>query len=241
MQAFILCGGLGTRLRSVIQDRPKPMALVAGKPFLEYLLCFFRRYGFTDIILSTGYRGEFFSDYFGDGAAWQLHIQYSHETMPLGTGGALKLAEPLLRDEVVLVANGDSFFDADLTRLLETHRRTGALTTLALAQVEDTGRFGAVSIDARGRVTAFNEKAAAGPGTINAGTYLIHPALLARIPAARTVSLEKEVFPALIGDAFYGVPFHGYMVDIGTAESYRQICAAPEQLLAAVAGEVPPS
>ena len=107
---------------------------MAGKPFLEYLLCFFRRYGCSEIILSTGYRGEWFSSYFGDGAAWQLHLQYSHETMPLGTGGALKLAEPLLRDEVVLVANGDSFFDADLTRLLAEHQRHDALATLALAR-----------------------------------------------------------------------------------------------------------
>jgi len=233
MQAFILCGGLGTRLRSVIQDRPKPMALVAGKPFLEYLLCFFRRYGFNDIILSTGYRGEFFADYFGDGSAWQLKIRYSHETMPLGTGGALKLAEPLLRDEAVLVANGDSFFDADLTRLLAAHAHAGALATLALAQVADTERYGAVTIDDRGCITAFNEKAAAGPGVINGGIYLIHSFLLARIPAAQMVSLEREVFPSLIGDAFYGVPFNGYIVDIGTAESYRQICAAPEQLLTA--------
>ncbi len=140
MQAFILCGGLGTRLRSVIQDRPKPMALAQVNRFSNTFVLF-PTYGFGEIFLSTGYRGEFFSSYFGDGAAWQLNMQYSHETMPLGTGGALKLAEPLLHDEVVLVANGDSF---SMPTSPGCWRRTSAparLATLALAQVENAERL----------------------------------------------------------------------------------------------------
>lgn len=233
MQAFILCGGMGTRLRSVINDKPKPMAEIAGKPFLEYLMLYFRRYGFTDFIISTGYRAEQFSEYFAYGEAWGISIQYSHETEPLDTGGALKLAEPLFKSDTVLVSNGDSIFDADLNEMLEVHRRNNALVTMALAHMADISRYGGITVEASGRISAFNEKAASGSGLVNAGIYLVDASVLSRIPSGERQSLERDLFPSLVGDAFYGVPFEGRLIDIGTPESYGQVCDDPSPLLKA--------
>ena len=175
MKALILCVGLGTRLRRVIDDRPKPMASVAGKPFLEYLIWQLKRYGFRDIVLCIGYLGDQVRAYFGDGSDWDVHISYSHEPEPLGTGGAVKLAEALIREDNFLVMNGDSFLDIDLNGLVNYHFEKRALATMALVEVENPARYGAVEINERGEIKNFVEKGMSSRSKlINGGIYVFN-------------------------------------------------------------------
>ncbi len=235
MDALILSGGLGLRLRSVLDDCPKPLAVVAGKPFLEYLLLWLKTQGVTSIILCTGYRGELIQEYFGCGNVLGLRLRYSCESEPLGTGGALKLAGPLIESEEFLVLNGDSFFDVDLRELISTHRRRRAQATIALAEVEDTHRYGSVEMNAQGEIVRFLEKGRGGDGFVNAGVYVFRAEILALIPQGCAVSLEHEIFPNLVGRGLYGLPARGYFVDIGVPDEYLRLQADPGGLLAAVA------
>jgi NDP-sugar pyrophosphorylase family protein len=211
------------------------MAAIAEKPFLEYLLLQLKSYGVTNIILCIGYRGEFIEEYFGHGAILGLRLSYSCESEPLSTGGALKLAEPLIKTSDFLVLNGDSFFDIDLRALIRYHQSRKARATIALAEVENTARYGSVEINAQGEITCFLEKAQKGLGLINGGVYMLSGEVLALIPRGRAVSLEREVFPRLIGHGLYGLSFRGYFVDIGVPEDYLKLQAEPGRLLAVVA------
>src|SRR5262245_38617353 len=157
--AFVLCGGLGTRLRSVISDRPKSMALVAGVPFLEIILRQLRASGIHEIVLGTGYLGDQIEDYFRGGDQLDLSIRYSREQEPLGTGGAVKLAEGLLGDPL-LVLNGDSYTDWVLADLLQVYREKQAAAAMALQSVPDVSRYGSVGVDDDRRVIEFVEKGA---------------------------------------------------------------------------------
>lgn len=231
MKALILCGGLGTRLRRVIDDRPKPMASVAGKPFLEYLIWQLKRYDFRDIVLCIGYLGDQVRAYFGDGSDWGVHISYSHEPEPLGTGGAIKLAEVLVREENFLVMNGDSFLDIDLNGLINYHLEKGALATMALVKVEDPTRYGTVEINEKGEIGNFVEKGkSSGSKFVNGGIYVFNRKVFDYIPESK-VSLEKEVFPKLIGKGFYGRPVKGFFIDIGVPEDYKWLQENPQALL----------
>lgn len=222
-EALILAGGFGTRLRSVLHDRPKPMAEVAGKPFLEWLLLKAAREGVKRFILCTGYLGDVVFSHFGDGSLWGLEIVYSREESALGTAGALCLAEPLLREETVLVLNGDSYCEYDATILLEAHRRLRSAATIWLVEVADSDRYGSVSLRADGSVESFREKGAGGGrGLINAGVYALNRRLIRSIPAGRSVSLEKETFPGLVGHGLHGVVGSGSFIDIGTPESFQK-------------------
>lgn len=237
MQAVILVGGLGTRLGTLVADRNKPMAQVAGRPFLEYLLIQLRNYQVREVVLCVGYRGECIHQHFGSGAAWGLRLHYSWEQELRGTGGALKLAQNLIRGEDFLVLNGDSFFAMNLERLIAYHRDRKALATIALADVSDARRYGRVDLDADGAIRRFREKddqPAPTPGRINSGIYMFRRDLLDLIPAGRTVSLEHEVFPGLIGKGFYGLPLPGYFVDIGVPADYLGLEADNGPLLAAL-------
>jgi UTP-glucose-1-phosphate uridylyltransferase len=146
-QALVLCGGLGTRLREAVPDRPKAMAPIRGKPFLEILLRSLKRRGVGDVVLATGHLGNQIEDYFEDGRCWDLAIRYSREPEPLGTGGAVKLAEPLLRDRF-LILNGDTFVDFDPAALEARMDAADASLVLALRRVDDASRYGAVDVDA---------------------------------------------------------------------------------------------
>jgi D-glycero-alpha-D-manno-heptose 1-phosphate guanylyltransferase len=219
--AVILCGGLGTRLRSVVHDRPKAMAVVRGRPFLTYLLDQLTEAGVSDIILATGYLGDHVSGLLGEfyqGA--QLH--YSAERTPMGTGGALRLAA--CSCPVAMVLNGDSYCNVDLAAFIEWHFDSGNRNSMIVTRVDDARQFGSVEVDASGRITAFQEKspelATATPGLINAGIYIVCGELIESIPEGRSVSLEREVFPHWLDGRFRVFPSDGGFIDIGTPVSY---------------------
>jgi NDP-sugar pyrophosphorylase family protein len=219
--AIILAGGKGSRLREVVSDRPKPMAEVAGRPFLEWLLLALRAQGLRRVVLATGYQAEMIEEYFGDGARWGLDVQYAREHAPLGTGGAARGALGSASGGRLLVLNGDSFCPFDLGQLAQAHTRARACATLWLVAVDDCSRYGTVDVSADRQVVAFREKSSAGgAGLISAGVYLFERSTLEEIAPDRPVSLETEVFPSLIGRGLYAVVGRGPFLDIGTPESY---------------------
>jgi NDP-sugar pyrophosphorylase family protein len=212
----ILAGGRGTRLQSVPgEDVPKPLRPVNGRPFVEYLLDQVRAAGLRRIILSLGYRPEAFDD-----LILRNGLMKSVEAAPLGTGGGLRAALPLLHSQTVLVMNGDSYADVDLRVPVVVHRRRRGLATMLLAEVEDTARYGRVEVGETGVVESFSEKGEAGPGHINAGVYVLSRSVIEEIPEGRPVSLERETFPSLIGRGFYAEAGSFAFMDIGTPEAY---------------------
>jgi D-glycero-alpha-D-manno-heptose 1-phosphate guanylyltransferase len=220
ISAVILAGGAGTRLRSVVADRPKSMALIHGRPFLSFLLDELAKQGLRHVVLSTGYMADVIKSEIGN-AHRGMTIEYSHESSPLGTAGAFRLALPLMRSDPVLAMNGDSFCQTDLTEFLGQHISRKAAASLVTAQLPDVERYGQVRSDANGQVTAFLEKGAQrGAGSINAGVYLLSRAFLDSIPTGQAVSIERESFPAWLGRALYASPLGKRFIDIGTPESY---------------------
>lgn len=218
--ALVLAGGLGTRLRSAVADRPKALADVAGRPFLAWQLEMLAVAGVQHTILCTGYRGEMIRDTFGDAFAG-IRLDYSHEPRPLGTAGALCAALPLTDARTLLVLNGDSFCHTDLPVFAARHNSSGADITLLLTHVADASRYGRVETDAAQRITRFIEKGGdCTSGWINAGVYLLRREVIAGIPIERQVSLEREVFPYWIGRGLRGHRCDGPFIDIGTPESY---------------------
>ena len=216
----IIVGGFGTRLRSVVGETPKGLAIIRGRPFLAYLLDQVMAVGARDVVLCTGYLREQIRSEFG-GVYGSLRLTYSEELSPLGTAGALRLALPMLRSNPVLVLNGDSYCDVDLNGLLAWHRLHGSSTTLVLVDVPDTRRYGRVSLNEEGRILGFEEKRGGRhAGWVSAGIYLLGQELLEAIPAGRAVSIEKEVFPAWIGRNLYAYKHDGRFLDIGTPETY---------------------
>jgi D-glycero-alpha-D-manno-heptose 1-phosphate guanylyltransferase len=215
LDVVILAGGQGTRLQSVPGDVPKPLRPVNGRPFLSYLVEQVRGAGARRIILSLGYRPDAFRDF-----AAQERLEVSVETAPLGTGGGLRNALPLLRSENLVAMNGDSYAAVDVGLLAALQRRRKARALMLLAEIEDASRYGRVDIDEDGSVLSFSEKGEAGPGLINAGIYVLQRSVVAEIPEGRAVSLERETFPSLIGKGFSGEPGAFAFLDIGTPESY---------------------
>ncbi|GIW55280.1 MAG: hypothetical protein KatS3mg082_1684 [Nitrospiraceae bacterium] len=222
LQAVILAGGRGTRLRACVSDRPKPLAPVAGLPFVEWILRRLAQWGVRDVLLCVGYRARQIREQLGTGQALGLRIIYSEEVFPLGTAGALRLALPYVATDPVLVLNGDSYCEVPYDHLLAFHRRRSIEGTLALVKAEDAGRYGSVDIDGDGYIVRFAEKAAGHAGSwINAGCYLLTQALLGTIPTGRCVSLEREMFPKWLG-RLAGFAGEWPFLDIGTPESYRR-------------------
>jgi mannose-1-phosphate guanylyltransferase len=228
MKTLILAGGLGTRLQAIVADRPKPMAEVKGKPFLEYQIAALRAQGFAEIVLCVGYRAEQIQEYFGDGRRWDVHIEYAVEKELLGTAGAIRNAAPLITG-TFLVWNGDSYLELDLAALVHFHRQrrssdSRTLGSIATVRVEDATAYGTLELDKEGRILAFREKSHAGAGYINGGVYVLEPDILAFIPAGRPVSLERETFPLALASGWhlYGYPVQGFFVDIGTPEGYER-------------------
>lgn len=219
--AAILVGGLGTRLRSVVADRPKILAEVRGRPFLTYLLDQLVQNGCKNTVLCTGYLGEQVSATFGDSYR-SMRLLYSQESSQLGTGGALRLALPFFGSDYVLAMNGDSFCHTNLSDFWTWHIAQGAEATILLTQVSDTKRYGRVQVESSGKVQKFEEKGdTEGAGWINAGLYLLNRRLLATIPTGGAISLEREIFPTWIGRGLYGYCSQGRFLDIGTPESYN--------------------
>jgi len=223
MQTLILPGGLGSRLQKVIHHYPKPMVLIRDKPFLEYLILQLKKYNLTEILLCIGYLGEKIKEYFQDGTRWGVEIEYSEEEKPLGTGGATKLAESFVRSDNFLVLNGDSYLDIDFNELIGFHKLQEALVTLALVQISKPDRYGLVEIDKNSHITSFREKGAVSKSNlINGGVYVFQKEVLNFISES-SVSLEKNVFPKLIGKRFYGKPQRAYFIDIGVPEDYNRV------------------
>ena len=234
MQAILLCGGMGTRLRSVVSDRPKPMADICGKPFLQYLLEMLREKGITEVIFALGYMGEMIEEYFQDGSAFGLKIAYSYEEDPLGTGGAIRNALPKIMEEEVLVLNADTYFPMDYQGLYRFHQENDGDFSLATRAVPDISRYGAVRRDAAGRILAWNEKLEDGgqplAGEINGGIYVMKKSLIAEIPEGKQ-SLEQDCIPKWLsgGKRIFGLPFDGYFMDIGIPKDYQQFITDVEQ------------
>jgi NDP-sugar pyrophosphorylase family protein len=221
LDAIILVGGKGTRLQSVVKDRPKPMAEVAGKPFAERLVVMLRTQGINRVVFGTGYMGDVVKDYFGDGRQLDMEITYSCDPTPLGTGGAIRYALNQIQSDRFLVLNGDSYCPIQLDRLIEMHVSRHAKATLWLIPMSDCGRFGRVEVDQDHAVLAFIEKSSEKlAGLINAGVYLLEREAAKNIPAGRAVSLETEFFPGLVGKGLFAIAGTGPFLDIGTPESY---------------------
>lgn len=237
-QALILAGGRGTRLGGLIGNANKPMVLIGGTPFLEFLLRQLLRHGLKRIIICTGYRAEAIESYFGGGERLGIGIQYSRESIPLGTAGAIKLAEPLIDSDPFVVMNADSILDLDHIALLNHHAQKAALLTLALVMAPDADRYGTVETDATGRILRFGEKTTTGTSLINAGVYCCSRKLTDFIPVGSPCSLERDVVPLLPASRVYGFAGDGYFVDIGIPEALRAVRADPDPLRRA-AGHVP--
>jgi D-glycero-alpha-D-manno-heptose 1-phosphate guanylyltransferase len=215
ISAFVLCGGLGTRLRPVLSDRPKSMAPVKSSPFLRILIEQLKAQGIEKVVLGTGYKGEQIEEYFGGGDTMGIDIRYSREHEPLGTAGALKLAENQLSDPT-LILNGDTYVDWNFQAMHNVYAASDADLVLGVHTVPNIARYGSVTVDREGRVTAFVEKGISeGPGLINAGVYLLRKQIVSDLTPAKFISLEKDVFPGLLHRRLYGVHCGGAFVDIG--------------------------
>ena len=223
--AVVLVGGQGTRLRPLTLSAPKPMLPTAGLPFLTHLLARIAEAGITHVVLGTSYKAEVFEEAFGDGADLGLELEYVTETQPLGTGGGIRNVLPKLRADNVMVFNGDVLGGTELGAVLDTHESTNADVTLHLVRVGDPRAFGCVPTDEEGRVTAFLEKTQDPPtDQINAGCYVFRREYIEKIPAGRPVSVEREVFPALLteGARIFGHVDASYWRDMGTPEDFIQ-------------------
>lgn len=221
MEAIILAGGLGTRLQSVVSELPKCMAPVAGKPFLVYILDQLIDAGLSHVILSVGYKHQAITDYFGQEYRG-VPVSYAVENEPLGTGGGIRLAMELAKEDKVFVLNGDTLFEADLQGLLKHHLESKADISLALRQVADTKRYGAVEINPSGSIIRFLEKGALeGPGLINGGIYCINRKSLLNLNLPEKFSFEKDLLEkALL--TLGGFPSDAYFIDIGIPEDYER-------------------
>jgi NDP-sugar pyrophosphorylase family protein len=220
MQAFILCGGFGTRFQQVSTDIPKSLAPINGVPFLEIQIRSLKKKGVTRFVLGTGHLAEKIEEHFGTGTKLGVEIRYSRETKPLGTAGAIKLAEPLL-EETFLALNGDSYVEFDLPAMQRALTGHDALMVIALQKVADASRYGTVIVAGDNRVEGFREKAATrGEAFINAGVYLMRRRVLEGLLPDRAISIEKEVIPALVARGVWGVRCDGVFIDIGVPEDY---------------------
>jgi mannose-1-phosphate guanylyltransferase len=224
MQALVLAGGEGTRLRPLTQTVPKPVMPLAGRPFLTFMLDWLRGHGVDDVLLSCGFLAHAVEDVLGEEHEG-MRLRYVHEDEPLGTAGPVRLAaDEGLLDDRLFVLNGDVLTDMDLSAQVAFHEEKGATATLALIAVEDTSSYGVVPTAEDGAVAEFREKSPGPAPTnrINAGAYVIERAVLDQIPSGRAVSFEREVFPALVGHGLYGFMSDGYWIDIGTPERYLE-------------------
>jgi D,D-heptose 1,7-bisphosphate phosphatase len=217
-EAVILAGGLASRLGVIASSVPKSLLLVAGQPFIDHLAWNLRRHGIERIVVAGGRLGEVVARHVGDGSRWGMRAQVVIEPEPLGTGGAAALAAQHLDDDEFLLLNGDTLFDVNYLDLALVRRQTGAAIAMALREVDDAARYGAVRLDGT-RVTAFAEKSADGPGLINGGVYALARDALADAPAG-AFSLEHDVVPALVSAGrVSGAVYPGAFIDIGIPEA----------------------
>ncbi len=224
MQAVILVGGEGTRLRPLTSTVPKPVVPLVDRPFISFMLEWLRAHGIDDVIMSCGFLATSVRNVLGDGSSHGIRLRFVEEPDPRGTAGALKFAESLL-DERFLMLNGDVLTDINLTEQIAQHERTGATATLALVPVEDPSAYGLVHLKDDRAVRDFVEKPSSDridTNLISAGAYVLEREILELVPPGRNVSIEREVWPRLLGAGLYGFPSESYWLDIGTPARYLQ-------------------
>ncbi len=228
MKALILLGGLGSRLRPLTVDRPKPLLPILNRPFIAYQIDLLKKFGVREVVLGLGHKAAAFRRQLGTGKEWGVKFIYSLEKEPLGTGGAIRHALDHLNGPAFIL-NGDVLSDFDLKALAETHRKAKADATLALVAVDNPAAYGLVESDPAGLIRRFLEKPPATEtvevhekARVNAGCYLFEPKVVERIPVGRAVSIEREIFPALLEEGFRLAGFfhRGYWSDIGTLKTY---------------------
>jgi len=227
MKAIVLVGGEGTRLRPLTSTVPKPALTLVDRPFLAYMVEWLARHGVEEVVLACGFLPDVLREALRDEEQRAgVKITYVAEPEPLGTAGAIRFAAEALGDRLedrFLALNGDVLADLDLSALLRAHESRGARATIGLHPVADSSAYGLVRCDGEGRVLEFLEKTGeAVPGEINAGAYVLDRSVLDLVPAGRAVSIEREVFPRLVGDGLCGLLLDGYWMDIGTPDRYLQ-------------------
>ncbi len=228
MKAVVMAGGEGSRLRPLTLERPKPMLPVVNRPVLGHILHLLKQHGIVDVVITLQYLAAQIQDYYGDGKALGMNIEYVIEESPLGTAGSVKNAQPYLeKDKPFLVISGDALTDFDLTQLVAYHRRRAALLTMALYHVPDPLEYGIINVHEDGRVAQFLEKpkwGAVTSDTVNTGIYVVEPEALARIPTDQPVDWSQHVFPQMLaaGEALYAYIANGYWCDIGTLSEYQR-------------------
>lgn len=223
-EAIILAGGFGTRLQGVIKDLPKPMAPVNNAPFLDYSLKHIAHYGIKRVVLSLGYLADKVIAHYGTSFEG-MEIIYSVEQEPLGTGGGIRLAMQQCHTNDILVLNGDSFFDIDLSNFYNKHTDAVSDASLALRKVDDASRYGTITLCEFDKISSFKEKSAQSkPGIINAGVYMLDSdSYLDETPAHKSFSIEKDFFEKKLNTLnIYGFTYSGYFIDIGIPEDYKQ-------------------
>ncbi len=222
IDVVILCGGWGKRLRSVINTRPKSMAEIDGRPFLDILIDYVASYGFRRFILCIGYMGNVIKQHYQKGRGSSI-ILFSEEGELLGTGGAIKNAESLIQSNPFLVMNGDSMCKLNLGSFIDFHLEKEALLSVVLVRSKTARDYGSVTLDDFQRITSYNEKIADGSNNlINAGIYLMQKAIFSHMPAQNRFSLEYDLFPRIIGNRCYGFLTESELIDIGTPERYEK-------------------
>ncbi|GLC82475.1 nucleotidyltransferase family protein [Lacrimispora brassicae] len=235
MQAVLLAGGLGTRLRSVVSDRPKPMALVGDKPFMEYVVMELVSHGVSEIIFAVGYKGSMVEEYFKDGSQWGIQVSYAYEEELLGTAGAIKNAGVKVTEDHFLVLNADTFYRIDYSRLTSLSKERALDMTLVLREVSDVSRYGQAVLE-DGYLKTFNEKTEEPrKGTINGGIYYLKRELLDEIPEGK-VSLEQDMIPKWLseGKKLGGFVSDGYFIDIGIPQDYYRFAEDVKKHLAGI-------
>ena len=224
IKAVVLVGGMGTRLRSVVPSKPKVLASIGERSFLELLVRQLRSQGIRQLVMCTGYLADQIESKFGDGEDWDVSIEYSREEMPMGTAGAVRLAQCHLHGiSEFLVLNGDSFIEIDFRDFMAFHQaHDGAIASMAVLRVADASRYGTVHVDSSGRVGGFAEKTGSNAqGLVTGGVYVFTQAVLECIPEG-TASLERDVFPRLLDQGVYAQEQRGMFIDIGTPADYAR-------------------
>lgn len=223
-----MAGGRGKRLGVLSRYRPKPILLVKGHPFLEYLLSWLKQYGFTDIIICSGYLSKRIEEYFGEGKDFSLNIRYAVEKRPLGTAGAIQKIRNVINGDFILL-NGDSFIDVNLKDMIDFHYKKKNKITMAVTKANNLKRFGRVEIDSNGYIVNFSEKSGKGE-FINAGLYICCRDLLKKLPHTFPSSLEKDVFPRLSKAWLRAYKTNKFFIDIGTVSDYSRLKSMCEHL-----------
>ncbi|MGE0268885.1 MAG: nucleotidyltransferase family protein [Candidatus Omnitrophota bacterium] len=221
LDVVILCGGLGKRLRSIDPDTPKVMVQFEERPFLDIVMEKLYEQGFQRFVLCTGYKAQWIEDYYRKNDR-DFVVDFSREEEPLGTGGAVKNAQPIVESDPFFVLNGDCYCEVDFKKFAEFHRSKKAAASMVAARMEDSKDYGSLTMDDSDRILAFEEKKDKGAAFINAGRYCFNQDVFEMMPEEGKFSLEYDVFPSLIEDGLYGFKSKGEFFDIGTPERYEK-------------------